>query len=162
MGDSHPKDHLNISVQAEVFIRRERESRTKKSGVGGVESSLYVSKHSPFPMIILKPVKWRSFLWLRVSKSPGARMSFPEASSYNMLKRLLAIYGRHDKPGLCFKAYFLFPDLGKIICYLIKKVILLISIRFHVSSVNLYLTKTYKLTYLGPSSVVGIEFNRFI
>lgn len=63
-------------------------------------------------------------------KSPGARMSFPEASSCNMLKRLLAIYGKHDKPGLCFKAYILFPDLGEIICYLIKKVILLISIRF--------------------------------
>lgn len=32
--DSSPKGHLNTSVQAGVFIRRERESRTKKSGAG--------------------------------------------------------------------------------------------------------------------------------
>lgn len=38
-------------------------------------------------------------------------VSFRKASSCNMLKRLLVTYGRHDKPGLCFKAYILFPDL---------------------------------------------------
>ena len=37
--DSCRKDHLNTSVQAEVFIRRERGSRTKRSR-GGVEKFL--------------------------------------------------------------------------------------------------------------------------
>ena len=36
MGDPHPKVHLHISVLAEAFIRRELESRTKRSK-GGVE-----------------------------------------------------------------------------------------------------------------------------
>lgn len=35
MGDSCRKAHLNISVQAGIFIRKERESRTVKSGSAG-------------------------------------------------------------------------------------------------------------------------------
>lgn len=34
MGDSCSKVHVNISVQAEVFVREGRESRTKNSGGG--------------------------------------------------------------------------------------------------------------------------------
>lgn len=45
--------------------------------------------------------------------------SFPAASSYNMLKRLLVIYDKHDKAGLCFKAYILFPDFWRSIVYYI-------------------------------------------
>lgn len=37
MVDFCPKDHLNISVQAEVFVRKERENRTKESGGGAVD-----------------------------------------------------------------------------------------------------------------------------
>lgn len=42
------------------------------------------------------------------------------ASSFNMLrkeKRLLVIYGRHDKLGLCFKVLILFPTLGRSIVH---------------------------------------------
>ena len=35
MGESHPKAHLPILVQVAVFIRRERDIRTKKSRGGG-------------------------------------------------------------------------------------------------------------------------------
>ena len=37
VGDSCLKAHLNISVQAEVFIRKERESRTKRSKGGDLQ-----------------------------------------------------------------------------------------------------------------------------
>ena len=47
IGNSCPKAHLNISVQVEVFTRRERESRTKRLREG-LKSSLCADEHSPF------------------------------------------------------------------------------------------------------------------
>ncbi|KAF6119668.1 hypothetical protein HJG60_010118 [Phyllostomus discolor] len=48
MEDSCLKAHLNISVQEEVFIRRERGSRPRKPRGKRLKSSLYADWHSPF------------------------------------------------------------------------------------------------------------------
>ena len=48
VGGSHPKAHLHIPEQAEVSVRRERGSRTKRSVGQGLETSLPADWHSLF------------------------------------------------------------------------------------------------------------------
>ena len=90
MGDSHLKAHLHLSVEAEVFIRRERKTEQRDQG-RGVKSPLYADKHSPF-----QKGKWQSGVrhpglvirapQLKVCKSPRAVM--PEGWSLYLLKLL--------------------------------------------------------------------------
>lgn len=73
---------------------------------------------------------------------PWAQAGSRTVSSCNRLrekKKLLAIYGKHDNMGLCFKAYILFADLERsIIHYMLfnQEVILLFCIRFSISFVT--------------------------
>lgn len=55
MGHSCHKAHLSTSVQAEVFVRRERENKTKKSR-GGVLEVLYMQASTVYSIRTLKLV----------------------------------------------------------------------------------------------------------
>ena len=95
MGDSCLKACLHFSVEAAVFIRRERGTEQREKW-RGLQSSLRADEHShsnkaasgpvcvilvqsPWPHVILAP-------WMKVRKSPGAGMS--EIWSLYLLKFL--------------------------------------------------------------------------
>lgn len=64
---------------------------------------------------------------------------FPEAISCNMLKKLLMLYGRYDKWAIILRHTsfsWIWGEALFITCYLIKNIILLVSIRFHISSIT--------------------------
>ena len=78
MADSCLKAHLHISVQAEVFIRMERGSRTKRSREGAKKFSLCRQAQSiPIRQVMVRYASsWCGHpgSTLTVSKSPGTGM----------------------------------------------------------------------------------------
>ena len=63
-GDCFPKADFNISVQAEVFVRKQKESRTKRPA-GGVPAGADTDFHSQCPGVD----HLAEFLWLGAVRS---------------------------------------------------------------------------------------------
>ena len=88
MGDSCLNAHRHISVQAEVFLRKERVGRTKRSRHGVVKFSTCRRAQSiPIRQVMVRCASsWFSHSgpWLKAIKSPGAGM--PEGQSLCLVK----------------------------------------------------------------------------
>lgn len=105
MGTPVLKSILTSFVKQDCFIRGEGKCRC-----AGKE----VNRQSAFWLVSIRILVLTEFLW---SDCPSPRQDLEQPIPIICSKNLLVIHGRHNKPGLCFKAYILFPDLGRSIVH---------------------------------------------
>ena len=102
--ETRVKAHLHISVEAEDFIRRERENRTKRSREGAKKFSLCRQAQSiPIRQVMVRYASsWCGHpgSTLMVSKSPGTRI--PEGQRLYLLKLVPRILIQTCCLSLCY------------------------------------------------------------
>ena len=100
MRDSHLKAHLHLSVEAEVFLRRERGTEQGDQGGGLLKSSLCADGHSPFNqaskglVCVILDTRHPGYMspWIHVTLAPqlkaseSPRTGMPEGQSLYLLK----------------------------------------------------------------------------